>query len=92
MSFGVIEGKESEGRGIQLPPLFVRSFKMLLDYVTHSNNYTKGVTRRGLFWKEQKLECFLTVFNLGFFFRISFLYMCIFLVFPCEAVAVKMFQ
>lgn len=93
MSFGVIEGKESEGRGIQLPPLFVRFFKMLLDYVTHSNNHTKGITRRGLFRKEQKLECFLTVFNFGlFFFCISFLYMCIFLVFPCKAVAVKMFQ
>ena len=49
MSFGVIEGKESEGRGIQLPPLFVRFFKMLLDYVTYSNNHTKGITRRDLF-------------------------------------------
>ena len=59
MSFGVFEGKESEGRGIQLPPLFVRSFKMLLDYFF-------------FFWKEQKLECFLTVFNLGFFFSYFF--------------------
>ena len=72
MSFGVIEGKESEGRGIQLPPLFVRFFKMLLDYVTHSNNHTKGITRRGLFRKEQKLECFLTVFNFGLFFSYFF--------------------
>ena len=101
LSFGVIEGKESEGRGIQLPPLFVRFFKMLLDYVTHSNNHTKGITRRGLFRKEQKLECFLTVFKFGLFFSIYvyilyiyviYIYMCIFLVFPCKAVAVKMFQ
>ena len=69
LSFGVIEGKE---RGIQLPPLFVRFFKMLLDYVTHSNNHTKGITRRGLFRKEQKLECFLTVFNFGLFFSYFF--------------------
>ena len=72
LSFGVIEGKESEGRGIQLPPLFVRFFKMLLDYVTHSNNNTKGITRRGLFRKEQKLECFLTVFKFGLFFSYFF--------------------
>ena len=47
-------------------------FKMLLDYVTHSNNHTKGITRRGFFRKEQKLECFLTVFNFGLFFSYLF--------------------
>ena len=79
MSFGVFEGKESEGRGIQLPPLFVRFFKMLLDYVTHSNNHTKGITRRGLFWKEQKLECLLIVFNLGFFFFSYFFFIYVYI-------------
>ena len=80
MSFGVFEGKESEGRGIQLPPLFVRFFKMLLDYVTHSNNHTKGITRRGLFLEraEAGMPSYCFQFRLLFFSYFFFIYVYIF--------------
>ena len=78
MSFGVVEGKESEERGIRPPTAFRVFFNMLVDYVTHSDNHTKGIT-----------YCF--QLRLIFFSYFSFIYVYI-LVFPCKAVAVKMYQ